>query len=561
MCFQINTITTTRKPRITHCRPRNPNNLRNLPMSANTLLSFSIGLWNCQSAVNKADFITSITSHSRLNLMALTETWIKPEDNATPAALSNNFSFSHTPRLTGRGGGTGLLISNNWKFAPLPSLSINSSFESHSVTITYPLKIHFVVVYRPPGPLGNFVEELDVLLSTFPEDGTPLDILGDFNIHLDKPQAADFHTLLSSFDLKRVLTTATHKSGNQLDLIYTRHCSTEHVLVTPLHTSDHFLLTLNLNMIPETKHTPPHVSFRRNLHSRSPSWLSAMVSSSLPPPKQLSSLDANSATDIFCSTLMSCLDAFCPLSSRPARTTPSAPWLSDVLHEHRSKLRAAERVWRKSQNPTDLNLYRSLLSDFSANVSIAKSTYYHDKINNSSNSRMLFKTFSSLLCPPPPPSTVTADDFATFFINKITNLTAQFSTPQTVKHILPANIHSFTSFSPLFEAEVSKRILSSHPTTCPLDPIPSHLLQAISPAVVPALTHIVNTSLHTGVFPSAFKQARITPLLKKPTLNPTLLGNYRPVSLLPFIAKTLERVVQPSLCLSNTEQPPGQQPV
>ncbi len=74
-------------------------------------------------------------------------------------------------------------------------------------------------------------------------------ILGDFNIHLDKPQAADFHTLLVSFDLKRVLTTATHKSGNQLDLINTRHCSTDHMLATPLHTSDHFLLTLNLNMI------------------------------------------------------------------------------------------------------------------------------------------------------------------------------------------------------------------------------------------------------------------------------------------------------------------------
>ncbi len=158
---------------------------------------------------------------------------------------------------------------------------------------------------------------------------------------------------------------------------------------------------------------------------------------------------------------------------------------------------------------------------------------------------MLFKTFSSLLCPSPlpPSSTLTADDFGTFFINKITNLTAQFSTPQSVKHVLPANINSFTYFSPLSEAEVSKLILSSHPTTCLLDPIPSHLLQAISPAVVPALTHIVNTSLHTGIFPSTFKQARITPLLKKPTLNPTLLGNYRPVSLLPFIAKTLERVV------------------
>ncbi len=58
----------------------------------------------------------------------------------------------------------------------------------------------------------------------------------------------------------------------------------------------------------------------------------------------------------------------------------------------------------------------------------------------------------------------------------------------------------------------SKLSLSSHPTS-PLDPIPSHLLQPISPAVVPSLTHIINTSLHTGIFPSAFKQSRRNPLL------------------------------------------------
>ncbi len=102
--------------------------------------------------------------------------------------------------------------------------------------------------------------------------------------------------------------------------------------------------------------------------------------------------------------------------------------------------------------------------------------------------------------------------------------------------------------------EVSKLLLSSHPTTCPLDPIPSHLLQAISPTLLPALTHIINTSLLSGIFPTAFKQARVTPLLKKPTLNTSLLENYRPVSLLPFIAKTLERVVfnQLSLFLHST---------
>ncbi len=111
------------------------------------------------------------------------------------------------------------------------------------------------------------------------------------------------------------------------------------------------------------------------------------------------------------------------------------------------------------------------------------------------------------------------------------------------------------SFCLLTEAEVSKLLLSSHPTS-PLDPIPSHLLQAISPTLLPALTHIINTSLLTGIFPTAFKQARVTPLLKKPTLNTSLLENYRPVSLLPFIAKTLERVVfnQVSLFLSQNNK-------
>uniref|UniRef100_A0A9J7YHT7 Reverse transcriptase domain-containing protein n=1 Tax=Cyprinus carpio carpio TaxID=630221 RepID=A0A9J7YHT7_CYPCA len=535
MCFQISTITTnTRRARYVPRRKACPTNLRPVPLtSTTTTLSIPVGLWNCQSAVNKADFISSIATHSGLNLMALTETWIKPEDTATPAALSTNFTCSHTPRMTGRGGGTSLLISKDWKFDLQPPPTGNGSFESHAVTVTQPVNIHFVVIYCPPGQLGNFLEELDMLLSNYPEDGTPLVLLADFN------------TLLASFDLKRVSTTATHKSGNQLDLIYTCCCSVDNSLVAPLHTSDHFLITANLALTPEAAHAPTQVTFRRNLRSLSPSCLSSVVSSSLPSLSQFSALDTNSATDTFCSTLTSCLDNFCPLSSRPARTTPSAPWLSDVLREHRSKLRAAERKWHKLRNSTDLSVYQSLLSSFSANVFTAKTSYYHDKINNCCDARTLFTTFSSLLNlpPPPPPSTLTADDFAVFFTNKTKTISDQFSTPQTEDNFTTTNAHSLSSFSPLSETDVSKLILSSHPTTCPLDPIPTHLLQAISSSVIPSLIHMINSSLHSGTFPSAFKQAQVSPLLKKPSLNPALLENYRPVSLLPFIAKTLERAV------------------
>ncbi len=204
---------------------------------------------------------------------------------------------------------------------------------------------------------------------------------------------------------------------------------------------------------------------------------------------------------------------------------------------------------------------QSFLSSFSAEVHTAKSSHFHNKINNAPDMRNLFRTFNSLLCPPSPPPTtsITADDFATFFTNKTKTISSQFSPPLT-QDPQPTRSTAQTpifSFCPLTEAEVSKLLLSSHPTTCPLDPIPSHLLQAISPALLPALTHIINTSLLTGIFPTAFKQARVTPLLKKPTLNTSLLENYRPVSLLLFIAKTLERVVfnQVSLFLSQNNNP------
>ncbi len=91
--------------------------------------------------------------------------------------------------------------------------------------------------------------------------------------------------------------------------------------------------------------------------------------------------------------------------------------------------------------------------------------------------------------------------------------------------------------------------MSSRPNS--LTPSPSNL----SHTLTSTHTHY-NTSLLTGIFPTAFKQARVTPLLNKPTLNTYLVENYRPVSLLPFIAKTLERVVfnQVSLFLSQNNK-------
>ena len=80
--------------------------------------------------------------------------------------------------------------------------------------------------------------------------------------------------------------------------------------------------------------------------------------------------------------------------------------------------------------------------------------------------------------------------------------------------------------------------------TSAIDPIPQAILTVVLNNIVPSLTQLINLSYPTGMFPENMKQATITPLLKKPSLDKKQLQleNFRPVSNLPLFAKLLERV-------------------
>ncbi len=97
-----------------------------------------------------------------------------------------------------------------------------------------------------------------------------------------------------------------------------------------------------------------------------------------------------------------------------------------------------------------------------------KYSHFHNNFNSAPDMRNLFRTFNYLICPPPPPPTtsITADVFATFFTDKTRTISSQFSPPHT-QDLQPTTSTAQTpifSFCPLTEAEVSKLLLSSHPT-------------------------------------------------------------------------------------------------
>ena len=57
----------------------------------------------------------------------------------------------------------------------------------------------------------------------------------------------------------------------------------------------------------------------------------------------------------------------------------------------------------------------------------------------------------------------------------------------------------FNAFQPVSEELVRNVILKSAPKTCSLDPIPTSLFVGCSDELLPAVTHIINSSLVSGV--------------------------------------------------------------
>ena len=126
-----------------------------------------------------------------------------------------------------------------------------------------------------------------------------------------------------------------------------------------------------------------------------------------------------------------------------------------------------------------------------------------------------------------------ATSMANYFSDKIVsirnileNLTISYDVPE---RRLNSEI-SLQKFNDITDSETVKVIKSYPIKTCKLDPLPSPLLKESLTSLVPSITKIVNLSLQTSVIPGDLKQAVVIPLIKKPTLDPNVLSNYRPIS-------------------------------
>ena len=69
------------------------------------------------------------------------------------------------------------------------------------------------------------------------------------------------------------------------------------------------------------------------------------------------------------------------------------------------------------------------------------------------------------------------------------------------------------------------------------------LLNDIAPHIISNIAHIIHESLTSGTAPSFY----ITHIIKKPSIDPSSFNNYRPISNLEILYRTLERVISKQL--------------
>ena len=130
-----------------------------------------------------------------------------------------------------------------------------------------------------------------------------------------------------------------------------------------------------------------------------------------------------------------------------------------------------------------------------------------------------------------------------FFESKITNIRCSlsqqlFSWPKCGTNASCST--SFSQFDCVSTYGLKTIIQSSKSKSCALDPIPTWLLKDCIDVLLPILT---GASLDQGIFPSLFKKSLVHPLIKKDNLDADVFANYRPISNLSFLSKTLERIV------------------
>ncbi|MGL4905830.1 MAG: endonuclease/exonuclease/phosphatase family protein, partial [Plesiomonas sp.] len=333
-----------------------------------------LGLLNIRSLTPKAVIINEIITDNSLDVICLTETWLKPNDYfGLNESCPPGYCYKNKCRPTGRGGGVATIYRDilnvtqktNYKFNSFEFLILNVTLSDISKKSL--LSLALATVYRPPGPYVDFLKEFADFLSDLLVNVDKALIVGDFNIHVDNRNdvlGAAFTKLLNSFGVKQNVTGPTHRLNHTLDLIISHGLNPADIEILPQSddVSDHYLLTCVLHTDDICQITPRYRLGRTILPTTIDNFTNNLpdLSQLLVAPEH--AIDLEKMTSSMCNIFTSTLDTVAPMRFKKVRDKNNVPWYNSNTQAMKRETRNLERKWRQ----THLEVFRIAWKDSSS---------------------------------------------------------------------------------------------------------------------------------------------------------------------------------------------------
>jgi hypothetical protein len=498
---------------------------------------------NARSLVNKSAEFQSLAAD--LDLVAVTETWLKPHILDCEILPGLDFSIHRRDRKDKTGGGVMLAVKNSIQTLRRKDLEGDAEIVLCELRPEARRKILAVVFYRPPNSNIDHLKELKKSLrhaSQFNFD--QIIICGDFNLpDIDwstgiASSSESLHNYFTKFVKDNYLWQLVHfptRNNNILDLILTNIPDKIHNLhgYDDIISTDHKLIGFDLDLrVPKKPDIKRSVyNFKRadwsslNNSLQNTSWDQCFVPN-----------DVDASLSNWCAVFLTVVNQHVPKSK--TRNIHDHPWidkelLSLIMRKNKQRLKA-----NRTGCVHDAQKFKDLRRQTKQLISLKKKEYATKLRDSVTENPKRFWSFVKSSRSVKITANFLRDNqsFITDSRDKANLLNSFFHSvfspaqATTTTSNLPLSSDTALSNIQLTENEVFKALDGLDPRkACGPNGIPGKLLNMTANIIAPSLCHIYNLSLSQGVVPACWKLANVTPVFKKD--DPTLASNYRPISL------------------------------
>jgi exonuclease III len=542
------------------------NNLEDVPRELNTLnKKLSFVCLNVRSLRNKFDLLKVILDKcsKKFNFIVLTEVWIG--SNEVNFFNIEGYCLFSKCNDTYAAGGVLIYIDEtiskvkikdyNMKTADVLFINIQVGNLLFTLGAVYRLHKYSKI---------EFLKEFEVYIK---DCNCNCIIMGDFNINtlVNDTDSKEFCNLLRNYSFEALINQCTREGLNSescIDNVLVRYRNLElfDIKIVKLGLTDHFMILLDFQYmrpiptVPATSVMKKHINYNNLIKElESESWESVY-----------SCHDVDMCLSYFYDILNNSINnnsEVKKVSSKFVKAKQKSPWINNKIL---NKIKKRNKLFKLSSlRPYDVNLkkyFSNFQQKLSDEINECKNKYYETLIDKfQGNTREQWRIVNSLTGAT---DKVTVDkielDSGTviedpmvicervneYFVNIQSLLSSVSQNPCSETNNL--NIAESMFVLATNEMEINNCILSlKNKKSCGIDGLSVELIKIIAPYISHVLSYIFNLSFRTGKFPTQFKKSIVIPLLKKP--NSFKLDNLRPISLLPTLAKLLEKLMKKRL--------------